>query len=711
MTIPVAPLYPESFDSDDNLYAVHDSLRVILEEDYLPGQKYITVSGDTTYFPASGIITLTEQQSDIDSRAISFFYASRTATTFDGLELLPDFTDVAKPKTITNVTQNVSAPHHNNLKDAIIAIEDFLGVKGTIDSKPLGTTMEGRINFLRKLILRPRAWFSANKRIGITPLTVVFKDESFRNPTAWCWDFGDGSGTSCSIPDVSLPSVISMTELSDEGTISKTYYDPGIYDVTLTISNESGEDTITIPEYITVRVAAPDEATLAFSPDNNTQSLIDDVLYTRSNAIVSIEVDDNGEQAGDPITSYQWDLQDDLSHPETSNTKASYSIGGIYDIRLRTNTTLGAYRTTIFPGIINVIEKTNLFLMVSPDTDLAVTKNFYMHEMGLISETFKLGTRNPVSVTRDYTLVEDQGSRAIDEFLHNNGFCPKSQLSSGNKGAGLAYWTEGGSPISIRFKEYTGFTDTWADPAGLSTMARGWNWASFNAPSKVYFLFGSDTSIPANTPGSSPTNQTRTALSLNNYSTSSTTFDFSNYKNGADELMENVGFGNQGDYSVYRTCWKDHSGYIVRNDGVGAYFRLKSFYRTEGTLTEEFQYVRKLPDMPGSMKLEGQLVPLSSGIYFFNNSGEIVVWNDTTSIWAVGQPSAASTPFRSLQDQTKTDFDDISNRLVACSDGNNIAYLSFDYSDRAFLKFNQATLVFTSLGSRPIGEQLMMTSY
>ncbi|MGC5231082.1 hypothetical protein, partial [Klebsiella pneumoniae] len=73
--------------------------------------------------------------------------------------------------------------HHNNLKDALIAIEEFIGIKGTVDVKPLGPTMEGRINFLRRLVLRPRAWFSVNRRVGIVPLAVEFTNLSFRNPT------------------------------------------------------------------------------------------------------------------------------------------------------------------------------------------------------------------------------------------------------------------------------------------------------------------------------------------------------------------------------------------------------------------------------------------------------------------------------------------------------------------------------------------------
>lgn len=714
MTLPV-PVYPEQLDTTSTLYTAHDSLRVTLVEDYLPGNTIITTDSDLSDWPENGIITLTEQRSDIDLRAISFFYTSRTGTEFFGLQLYPGFEDVAKPKNITHVTQNVVAPHHNNLKDALIAIEEFIGIKGTVDVKPLGPTMEGRINFLRRLVLRPRAWFSANRRVGIVPLSVEFRNLSFRNPTESIWDFGDGGIDSCSVISISTPSTISTLTVEDTSSIiSKTYYKPGVYDVQLVVSNEFGEDAIIIPNYITVRVAAPDPAVIEYTPDNATQLVIDNVLYTRSNSIVNVAITDTGEQDCDPVTEYTWDMQDDLLHSSSITAKASYSIGGIYDVRLRIGTSLGAYRNTIFKNAINVIERNNLWYMVSPDTSDNITKNFYGYEFGLLSESFKLGTRNPVSVTRDYTDVASgpNGDMAKKEFLRNNGFVRKNATGSGDKGTALAYWTQGGSPIQIKFKEYQGFTDAWTTPAGLDTHPRGWNWIGLNANSKVYFLLGSGSTLAANTPGNSPTNQTRDVLNLNTYTFATpVTFDDTNYKNGADELQQNVGLGTHGDFCVYRSCWKDHTGFIVRNDGVGSYYRLKSFYRTEGTLTEEFQYVRKLPDMPGSMKLDGQLVPLNGGIYFFSNSGEFVVWNDVTSVWAVGVPSATSNPFRALQDQSVPTFDEADNPLVACGDGDRRAFLSFDYSDKVFIKFNEATLSFSSLGSRPAGEQFLMGVY
>jgi hypothetical protein len=265
MTIPTTSNFPDALDTNVNLFLAHDALRVTLVEDYSPGDTSIQISGEAMgRFPLTGFITLTEQCTEpAEHRAISFFYNSRTTSSFDELELLPGFTDVAKPKGATNVTQNVMAEHHNSLKDALIAIEEFCGIKGTNDLTPLGATMEGRLNFLRKLVLKPRAWFSANKRVGIVPMTVKFSDLSFRNPTTFIWNFGDN--TSSSVTQVSATTIapdisnIIVNDL-DGGDIEKVYHNPGTYSVSLTVSNDFGEDTIVLPDMINARVAAPDEA-------------------------------------------------------------------------------------------------------------------------------------------------------------------------------------------------------------------------------------------------------------------------------------------------------------------------------------------------------------------------------------------------------------------------------------------------------------------
>jgi len=717
MTIPSGSNYPATYDTDDNLFLVHDSLRMTLTEDYTPGDTSITVTGNAdvmAQFPAIGLITLTEQCSEPELRAISFYYSSRTDTTFDGLELLPEFQDVGKPKTYTNVTQNVMDKHHNALKDACIAIEEFIGVEGTVDTTPFGSTLVGRLNFLRRLVLSPRAWFTANKRIGIVPLTVTFVDESLRDPTSWVWDFGDGTVTPSEVSGVSVASNVSTSTLTPiisgavpcgditspttaERTINHTYFTPGQYDITLTVGNKFGRDTIILPDLISARAAAPDEATLLVAPTK-----------VRTNQLTNIEVVDNGEQTdagGDPIdavTEYTWMLGDDLPHNSAAEAVALYSVGGIYDVKLRVDTELGAYRITALEGVLNVVEQTNLWLMAfdSAKSALATTKKLRTYEFGLISESWKSEVMPEIDVQRDYSFTSGYPELAYQRnlFLTNNGFVQKGTTTSGDRGQGILYWAE--DSTTVRYTQFEAFDEVWSSPgfAFGDTQTRNWNWATFGDASNIYLLFG--LSSITGTPTAPIVGYVKNDMSA--LTTSTDTYAADELINGADEL------GTLADSApaTYRTCYKDGNGFFARNDaGPGGFFRIRSFYRSEGSLGNYATSLRKLPDIPGTARTELQLAPLSSGIFVFNNSGEVAAYNPTTNVWTTGGPGVGSASFRSLQDATVEGFAELSQPLLAASDGDRRVYLSYDYSTNAFIKFNEADLTFTTIGARPTSNE------
>lgn len=84
--------------------------------------------------------------------------------------------------------------------------------------------------------VKPTADFSASVMSGAMPLEVRFQDESIAgtNPiTRWRWDFGDG-------------------ETSEDPSPVHTYTQAGFYDVSLTVSNDDGGNTISRKEYISV---------------------------------------------------------------------------------------------------------------------------------------------------------------------------------------------------------------------------------------------------------------------------------------------------------------------------------------------------------------------------------------------------------------------------------------------------------------------------
>jgi hypothetical protein len=196
----------------------------------------------------------------------------------------------------------------------------------------------------------------------------------------------------------------------------------------------------------------------------------------------------------------------------------------------------------------------------------------------------------------------------------------------------------------------------------------------------------------------------------------------SNFENGADELLSHPSYfestsgssfslATNGYFASYRSAWKDQTGYILRNSSVNEFFRFGDFYKTKGSLASPFGSIVKMPDMLGSIKTEGQLISLSNGVFFFNNSGEISAWNDTSLTWEVGRASSTSLSFRSVQDTSEENFDDKSHTLKATSDGDRVAYLSYDYSRRAFVKFNGTDLTFTILKRRPEGRQFKIGVY
>jgi PKD repeat protein len=86
-------------------------------------------------------------------------------------------------------------------------------------------------------ILPPVANFSASVVTGSAPLIVVFSDTSMNAPTAWLWDFGDGTTSTQQNP-------------------THVYEQEGTYTVSLTATNTSGSDVMITTNYISAGICA-----------------------------------------------------------------------------------------------------------------------------------------------------------------------------------------------------------------------------------------------------------------------------------------------------------------------------------------------------------------------------------------------------------------------------------------------------------------------
>ena len=84
----------------------------------------------------------------------------------------------------------------------------------------------------------PTAAFSGTPLSGSAPLDVSFTDQSGNSPTQWSWSFGDGGTASTANP-------------------THTYSAAGTYDVTLTVTNSSGSDSLVKTGYVTVGSQPP----------------------------------------------------------------------------------------------------------------------------------------------------------------------------------------------------------------------------------------------------------------------------------------------------------------------------------------------------------------------------------------------------------------------------------------------------------------------
>lgn len=745
--IPSPSSYPSKMDDDDNLFLVHDALRLRLSEDYNPGDTVVRVEDDALIFPETGIITLTEQCSDIDQRALSFYYSARTRNTFEGLEILPEFAGLncPKPKKATNVTMNVVSMHHNHLKDALVAVQRFVGPKyGEENPTPPSSprkrkeTITGRIEHLQSVVFSPKAWFSSDVSYGLVPLKVNFKNESLRMGEGACrqtWDFGDGTTVVLETNDaIEYASTVSR---------EKTYSIPGVYTVKLSVQNEYGSDEVEFEEMVVARTDCPEEASINIIHRASQDVLAGGGIRSAAGTFVDFEVREGEDPdrpgysyAGevlssgtpiDPVVEYTWNLGDDLPHANSRFARASYDLGGYYDITLRVDTSFGSYRITTNEKAIDIIEKSNLWLFNQETYGVDSSGSIKAYEFGLKSETFKvLGNTEPIidrsslflnNPPLDYDSSDyyfETASRAKREFEANSEFARSGSSFSGEEGKSLLFWAKGGASLDskeIGVKRYEGFGDTYENLTPINN--RPWNWVAMSSRERTYFLFGQAPILP----GQNRAVAERVEYDMATQSAGSpVALNSSDFENGADELLSHPsyyenGVATSGYFASYRTAWKDQTGYILRNSSVNEFFRFGDFYRTKGSISSPVGSITKMPDMPGSIKTEGQLVSLSNGVFFFNNSGEVCAWNDTSLVWEVGRASSTSLSFRSVQDSSAQNFDDKSNTLKASSDGDRAAYLSYDYSSKAFVKFNGTDLTFTLLRQRPEGKQFKIGVY
>jgi len=166
---------------------------------------------------------------------------------------------------------------------------------------------------------QPSANFSATPLSGCAPLVVTFSDQSTGSPTSWQWDLGNGT-------------------LSTQQNPTTTYFNSGLYDVTLTVTNASGSTTITKSQYIKV----DDKPVVNFSPSITAGCFPLRVNFT--------DLSVGGSAA---IISWEWDFGDGFLSTAQSPFH-TYTAAGTYSVTLKVTNAGGCSKTVSRPNYIQV---------------------------------------------------------------------------------------------------------------------------------------------------------------------------------------------------------------------------------------------------------------------------------------------------------------------------------------------------------------------
>jgi PGF-pre-PGF domain-containing protein len=140
------------------------------------------------------------------------------------------------------------------------------------------------------------ASFNANVTSGKAPLTVRFEDSSSGDPTAWKWDFGDGTSSTVQNP-------------------VHTYTAAGTYSVTLTAINGAVNNTAKKDDYITAGNGP--KASFTASP-------------LEGEAPLTVKFTDTSTGS---VTSWLWEFGDG-STSTSKNPSHKYSAAGTYSVKL-----------------------------------------------------------------------------------------------------------------------------------------------------------------------------------------------------------------------------------------------------------------------------------------------------------------------------------------------------------------------------------------
>ncbi len=167
---------------------------------------------------------------------------------------------------------------------------------------------------------QPVANFTGAPLAGCSPLIVNFQDLSTGGPTSWNWDFGNGNTSTLQNPTAS-------------------YFTPGTYTVTLTVTNAGGNNSLVRTNYVTVY----EPPTVNFSAS-----------VTSGCFPLRVQMTDlSTAGVGNTNVSWEWDFGNGITSTQ-QNPQVTYTTAGVFNVTLKVTNDKGCTRTLSRPSYITV---------------------------------------------------------------------------------------------------------------------------------------------------------------------------------------------------------------------------------------------------------------------------------------------------------------------------------------------------------------------
>lgn len=177
---------------------------------------------------------------------------------------------------------------------------------------------------------KPTATFSADVTEGYAPLAVHFTSETTGDPTSYFWTFE--------------PQTSSDWNSHHAVSAGHTFRNPGVYDISLVVTNSAGSDTVTEHHYITVLAPPtntpthPTDIPTPTSTQKPTASFTADVTSGKIPLVVTFTDTSTG---GVPTSRY-WNFGDGTNSASGPTVTHTFTNPGTYTVALTVTNDAGS---------------------------------------------------------------------------------------------------------------------------------------------------------------------------------------------------------------------------------------------------------------------------------------------------------------------------------------------------------------------------------